>query len=168
MKKGQHILIQACKKLLDRGYNDLALDFIGYGDSLDLLKNMVKEYGMGNVVHFLGKKDQQYIYDHLKDYDLFVQPSIYEGFGLTVAEAMAAKLPVLVSSGQGPEEVIAHGDCGMIFRNGDSDDCADKIETCIKGEYGDDMIDKAFHRVWNVYNIKVTTKRYIDNYVRKP
>lgn len=167
LKKGQHILIQACKKLLDKGYRYFSLDFIGYGDSLEYLQNMVKRYGMEDYVHFLGKKDQQYIYDHLKDYDLFVQPSIYEGFGLTVAEAMAAKLPVLVSSGQGPEEVIAHGDCGLIFKNGDVDDCAAKIEMCLKGNYSKDFIDKAYKRVMEVYNVKVTARKYVDNYIKR-
>ena len=56
-------------------------------------------------VRFLGKQTQDYVAAHLTDYDLFVQPSRWEGFGLTVAEAMAAGVPVLVSEGQGPAEV---------------------------------------------------------------
>ena len=54
---------------------------------------------------FLVKQTQDYVAAHLTDYDLFVQPSRWEGFGLTVAEAMAAGVPVLVSEGQGPAEV---------------------------------------------------------------
>jgi len=165
--KGQHLLILAGKMLVDRGYTNFTIDFIGGGPSFDYLEKMVRENGMNEKIHFLGMKDQQYIYEHLCEYDLFVQPSIYEGFGLTVAEAMAAKVPVLVSSGQGPEEVIDYGKSGYVFRNGDVVDCADKIEVFLKGENDKTFVEKSFDRVRNVYNVKVTVKTYLDNYIIK-
>ena len=55
---------------------------------------LVQEYNLNSYISFLGSKDTHYIEQHLKDYDLLVQPSRIEGFGLTVAEAMAAKVPV--------------------------------------------------------------------------
>ena len=64
---------------------------------------------------------------HLTDYDLFVQPSRWEGFGLTVAEAMAAGVPVLVSEGQGPAEVTQGSRYGWLFANGDADDLQRQI-----------------------------------------
>lgn len=104
-------------------------------------------------------------YDHLCNYDLFVQPSIYEGFGLTVAEAMAARVPVLVSSGQGPEEVIGNGKCGYVFKNGDQTDCAAKIRIFLEGKDDKSLVESAYERVWKLYNIKVTVQTYLDKYV---
>lgn len=167
LKKGQHLLIQACKQLKDDGYTNFKLDFIGEGPSLEFLKKVTNDTEMKEYVNFLGMKDQKYIYNHLCEYDLFVQPSINEGFGLTVAEAMAAKIPVLVSSGQGPEEVIDYGKCGTIFRNGDIEDCASKIKKYMKGEEDKSLVEKAFNRVWNLYNVKTTAKTYIENYARR-
>lgn len=126
-KKGQHILIKAVNKLIKQGYNQIRLDIIGDGDSHKYLKTLVKELDITEYVRFLGSKNQSYIYEHLCDYDLFVQPSIYEGFGLTVTEAMAAKVPVLVSENQGPIEIIDYGRLGYSFKNQDIDDCAAKI-----------------------------------------
>ncbi len=163
-KKGQHILLEACGMLKQRGYDNFTVDFIGGGPSLEYLKSVTEKSQLCGRVKFLGMKDQQYIYDHLCEYDLFVQPSIYEGFGLTVAEAMAAKVPVLVSSGQGPEEVIGYGQCGYVFKNGDVEDCAGKIEMYLNGEEDKSFVDKAFERVWNLYNVKITVKTYLENY----
>lgn len=166
-KKGQHILLEACGVLKQRGYENFTIDFIGGGASLEYLKSVAGKLELSDRVNFLGMKDQQYIYDHLCEYDLFVQPSIYEGFGLTVAEAMAAKVAVLVSSGQGPEEVVDYGKCGSVFRNGDVEDCANKIEMYLKNEDDKTFINKAFNRVWNLYNVKIMVKTYLDNYSKR-
>lgn len=163
-KKGQHILIQAVNKLIKHGYNQIRLDFIGDGESHEYLKGLVKELNMKEYVRFLGSKDQSYIYEHLCNYNLFVQPSIYEGFGLTVTEAMAAKIPVLVSENQGPLEIIDYGKYGYSFKNKDIDDCATKIETFLNGQNDKDMIGKAYQRVREIYNVKITAETYLNKY----
>lgn len=162
--KGQHILIQAVNKLIKQGYHQIRLDFIGDGDSHEYLQALVKELGMTEYVRFLGSKNQSYIYEHLRDYDLFVQPSIYEGFGLTVTEAMTAKIPVLVSENQGPLEIIDYGHYGYSFKNQDIDDCAAKIVLFVTGENDISMIDKAYERVIRLYNVKNTATTYLDKY----
>jgi len=83
-KKGQHLAIEALKLLKERGITNIQLDFIGSGNSEHYLKNLTVEYGLSDQINFLGLKDREYIYSNLKDYDLLVQPSLYEGFGLTV------------------------------------------------------------------------------------
>lgn len=163
-KKGQHILIKAVNKLIKQGYNQIRLDIIGDGDSHKYLETLVKELDITEYVRFLGSKNQSYIYEHLCDYDLFVQPSIYEGFGLTVTEAMAAKVPVLVSENQGPIEIIDYGRLGYSFKNQDIDDCAAKIAIFLSMENDISMIDKAYERVVNLYNVKITTKTYLYKY----
>ena len=164
-KKGQHILIMAVNKLIKHGYSQIRLDLIGSGDSHKYLETLVKELGIGEYVRFLGNKDQSYIYEHLCDYNLFVQPSIYEGFGLTVTEAMAAKVPVLVSENQGPLEIIDYGKYGYSFKNKDIDDCATKIKIFLNEQNDKDMIEKAYQRVQKMYNVNITAKTYLKKYV---
>ena len=163
-KKGQHILIKAFHQLIDRRYTQLHLDFIGDGESREYLENLVNELGLSEYISFLGAKDQSYIYTHLCEYDLYVQPSIYEGFGLTVAEAMAAKVPVLVSENQGPLEIIDYGKYGYSFKNMDVNDCADKIEIFLKGHNNLSMIESAYKRVTELYNVRITAKTYLEKY----
>lgn len=163
-KKGQHILIKAVSQLMKRGYGEMCLDLIGDGESRKYLEQLVAELGIQNHVRFLGARDQSYIYAHLCEYDLYVQPSIYEGFGLTVTEAMAAKVPVLVSENQGPLEIIDNGRFGYSFRNKDADDCAAKIEFFLKGENDKAMVEKAYARVQAMYSVKMTAATYLKKY----
>lgn len=164
LKKGQHILIKAVGQLVAQGFTSLKVDFIGDGESMDFLRDMVTRMELTDYVSFLGARDQSYIYAHLCEYDLYVQPSIYEGFGLTVTEAMAAKVPVLVSENQGPLEIIDNGQFGYSFKNKDADDCAAKIELFLKGKNDKTMVEKAYTRVQTLYNVKVTAATYLHKY----
>ncbi|MBQ8043964.1 MAG: glycosyltransferase family 4 protein, partial [Clostridia bacterium] len=163
IKKGQHILIEAIKRVKDRGYK-VSVDFIGEGPSFDYLSELIKSLELENEVKLLGAKSQQYIFEHLCKYDLFVQPSIFEGFGLTVAEAMAAKVPVLVSENQGPLEIIDNGKYGYSFKNEDAEDCANKIIEIIEQGVDNKMIEAAYKRVEELYSVQQTAINYINAY----
>ena len=161
--KGQHILLEAIKLVKERGYK-VSLDFIGDGPSMGYLKELINEYELNEEVKLLGGKSQQYIFDNLCNYDLFVQPSINEGFGLTVAEAMAAKVPVLISENQGPLEIIDNGKYGCSFKNGDAKDCAQKIITFIEQGVDSGVIEEAYQRAEELYSVKLTAQKYIEEY----
>ena len=167
-KKGQDILIKACSLLTNNKAATIHIDFIGEGDSKDYLIGLVQEYNLNSYISFLGSKDTHYIEQHLKDYDLLVQPSRIEGFGLTVAEAMAAKVPVLVSGQEGPMEIINYGEYGFYFNNNDECDLADKINKIIRLQESqiEFITHKALKRVQEHYNIKKTAIKYIEHYIR--
>ena len=160
-KKGQDLLIRAVAAL----QGTVTVDFIGIGSSMEYLKQLTAELHAETYVRFLGKQTQGYVATHLADYDLFVQPSRWEGFGLTVAEAMAAGVPVLVSEGQGPAEVIQVNRYGWVFANGDADDLQRQI-VFIKEHYGEAMTkaDEAKDYVRNTYDVSVTARAYLQNY----
>ena len=162
--KGQDILLNALSQLLSQGINNFELHLIGEGESEQILRQMTAELNLNDYVIFEGVKTQEHLYQHLCDYDVFVQPSRYEGFGLTVAEAMAAKLPVIVSDIQGPMEVIGHGQYGMSFKSGDAADLAEKLKTVLQGGYDYSLIDKAYHHVCKEYDVSTTAQRYLQAY----
>lgn len=161
-KKGQDLLIEAAKKL--NGKVDIS--FVGIGNSMDFLKELTHKLNAESYIHFWGKEPQAWIAEHLRDYDLFVQASRWEGFGLTVAEAMAARLPVLVSSGQGPAEVTENEKFGWVFNNGDSNDLANKIQYI--ADHYDEALQKAEKAMKNVrenYDVSVTARSYLEHYL---
>lgn len=161
-KKGQDLLIEAAAKL--NGMVDVT--FIGDGGSMDYLKKLTAQLSVEDNVHFLGKRDQDFIAQHLRDYDLFVQASRWEGFGLTVAEAMAAKVPVLVSEGQGPAEVTCGNKYGWLFKNGDADDLAQQIQMIMQNkEQALQKAESGCKYVHVTYDVSVTARKYLENYL---
>lgn len=166
-KKGQHIVIEAIKLLKNKGNNNVILDIIGEGPSESFLKKMIKKYHLGNQINMIGAQDRDFIYKHIKDYELLVQPSLFEGFGLTVAEGMAAKVPVLVSNIEGPMEIIENGKYGFYFEKENAENLAFQIEKIIKtyNKEGSRLkIVKAFDRVTREFDIKNTATNYLKNY----
>lgn len=167
-KKGQHILIKALGIIIhDFGIKNIQLDLIGEGDSLLFLKELVQVLSIEVNVNFTGLKSRASIYKELKDYQLLVQPSSYEGFGLTVVEAMAAKIPVLVSNIDGPMEIIENGKFGYFFKCGDETVCADMIIQIINQVRNNEiheLVDRAYNHAFQNFNIKQTAQNYIFQY----
>jgi glycosyltransferase involved in cell wall biosynthesis len=159
--KGQDLLIKAAAKLKGA----IHVDFIGDGSSREYLEDLTKSLNAENYVSFLGTKPQAYVSQHLCDYDLFVQSSRYEGFGLTVAEAMASRVPVLVSEGQGPAEVTCGIKYGWLFQNGNAEDLAYQIQYIIDhyNEASQKATDAQLY-VQSKYDVSVTAKKYINVY----
>jgi glycosyltransferase involved in cell wall biosynthesis len=165
--KGQHILLEALKILVyEKEIKNICVDFIGEGKSFEYLKKLVEEYKIKEYVNFLGIRDRKYIYEYLKEYNLLVQPSLYEGFGLTIVEAMAAKVPVLVSDIEGPSEVIGNGKYGMKFNIADVRDCGSKIFEIMnkKGNIVLNECNEVLKFVKQNFSVSETAAKYINSY----
>lgn len=162
--KGQDILLDALYLLNQKGVECFHLDLIGDGESRAALENQSAQYGIKTQVTILGQRDRAYIYQHLCDYELFVLPSRSEGFGLSVAEAMCAKIPVIVCDQEGAMDVIGGGKYGRSFKTGDAESLANQIAAFI--EYGVDekQIEEAYQYAKTNFDISRTAKRYLDEY----
>jgi len=168
--KGQDILLRAIKHCIENeGFNSprITLDFVGDGQSRGILERLTKELGISHRVRFLGNKSRNWVYENLCCYDLFVQPSRYEGFGITVAEAMAAKVPVIVANRDGPAEILDFGKYGWLFENENICDLALKIEEVKILSQNDelsDLLESAYKHCIKNYDIQITVKNYIKQY----
>lgn len=162
--KGQDVLIRAVAKLKEDGYDNFRLHFVGDGKDLFLLKKMCEDLHVNDLVVFEGKWEQERIYSSLSYYDLFIQPSRIEGFGLTIAEAMAAKVPVLISDIPGPMEVIDGGRLGVFFEKENFVDCAEKIKNFIENGRNESQVESAFLYACEHYDVSVTAKKYLSVY----
>jgi len=166
--KGQDVLIKAIDILVNRfNIKNLHVSFIGTGESIAFLKELVNSFCLEKYVDFIGDMSRSFIYKELKNYQLLVQPSYYEGFGLTVVEAMAAKIPVLVSNIEGPMEIIDNGKYGYYFTKGDPESCSNSINQIINNFTeieNSKLLDSAFNYASKHFNIKITAQNYLEEY----
>ncbi len=112
-QKGYERLISAVKSLAEEGYS-LDLCLIGDGEERDDLLKHIEDEKISNV-KLLGKKLNPYPY--MKNADLYVCSSLYEGYNLTVAEALILGTPVLSTDCTGPKEILDNGKYGLVVDN---------------------------------------------------
>ena len=104
------------------------LALAGDGELRPEMEVLAERLGIRARVHFLGRRAD--IPSLLKMADLYVHSSISEGFGIAVAEALAAGLPVIASDVPGLNEVVAGG--GILFQTGDVDSLAGHISRLLQ------------------------------------
>lgn len=166
--KGQDLLIRALATLnTDRARPKLTIDFIGDGPSLEYLVTMATEMGVADHCNFLGALSRDDVYRNLSSYDILVQPSRIEGFGLTIAEGMAAGLVVVVSDVEGPMEVIDSGKFGHFFRSNDVASLTVVLRNVISSlntPAGLEMLSSARTHVIDKYDLINTSRQYCKIY----
>lgn len=163
--KGQNILVDAMNLLVnDRGIKNISLDLIGDGEMRGEIEKSISTYKLESYINLLGAQPRSFFYPKLKDYDLFVIPSVSEGFGLTLAEACSAKISVLITDIEGPMEVIDYGKYGRSFKCGNPVSLADEIEDFMHCGANVSQIERAYGYVKENFNIENTVQRYITEY----
>jgi len=117
-EKGINYLLEAFAKLRQNIQSKLLI--IGDGSSRSDLENTAKALNINEDVVFMGYKDNPFKY--LKNTDMFVLPSLYEGFPNVVLESYACDVPVIATRCvDGIEEVIKDGRDGILVNPADSD-----------------------------------------------
>jgi glycosyltransferase involved in cell wall biosynthesis len=112
------ILIEAVAKLRRQGYSPQVL-IVGEGPLRDELMRRISELGMEREILLPGFRDD--IPQMLALLDIFVLPSLREGFPMTILEAMAAGLPIIVTDVGGTSEAIKNGRNGIVIPPGNAD-----------------------------------------------
>ncbi len=163
--KGQDIMAQAVA-ILSKGGRDVSVDFIGEPYDEKKIEELSARLGVSDRIHILGRKNRKKIYDSLCTYHLGAMPSRYEGFGLTLVEAMAAKIPVVATNVDGPAEILMNNRYGLLCKPEDPEDLAHAIASIMDNypQFSANAQGPAYDYARNNFSIDTTAAHYIQAY----
>ena len=131
-QKGFDMLIDAFA-IIASSYPKWHIDIYGNGEDKENLLNKIEKYSLQHQIRIYSPTED--IYQEYMNSDFYVLSSRYEGYPLVLNEAMSCGTPcVAFRCKYGPEDAIEDGKNGLLVKNGDVQDLADKIEWMILHE----------------------------------
>lgn len=157
--KGYDYAIEALSKLPF----DFDFTIIGDGSDNERLLFAAYQFGILDKVHLLGRKSHDEIVGYMKEADLYIQPSVQEGFCNAVLEAQASGLICIVSDAGGLSENVENGVSGIVVPKRDANALANAImEVCNSSKDSrQTMSDNAVDRVREKFSVSDQIKQFI-------
>lgn len=128
-QKGQRYLLEAIELLADEHPNLLLLHAGPLGNASTELRLRAESRQLAGRVRFLGHRDD--VPDLLAAADIFVFPSLYEGLGSTLIEALAMGIPLVVSDLPAAREVAGDGAGTVFVEPGNASACANGLRAVL-------------------------------------
>ncbi|MCW3110502.1 MAG: glycosyltransferase family 4 protein [Segetibacter sp.] len=126
-QKGYLIGLMAMRKLKNEGI-DFKWRIVGDGPLKEEMLYHIHALQLQDCVELLGKKNRDEILELYNNADVFLLPSVYEGIANVCLEAMSMELPVVSTKSGGMEEVIVHGQNGLLCEAYDVDSIAENVK----------------------------------------
>lgn len=143
-EKNMSLCIEIAKHLLNK---DVVFKWtiIGDGEEYDKVSRLIIDEKLGDYIYLTGRLENPY--PIVRNSDVLVHPSLVESQGITVLEAMALSIPVVVADSAGPREYIKNMENGIILKP-DAECFADAIYRMYSGIIDTDkMVDNALKTV---------------------
>jgi glycosyltransferase involved in cell wall biosynthesis len=128
---------------------------IGDGPDEPGLKNMVATLGMKDKVTFLGYLSDETKFQYLAGSDIYLLPSIHEGFGICLLEAMYCGLPIVSTNNGGQLDILKNHENALLAEAQDSDAFSMKIREL--------LADEGMKTAFSSNNRRDITHYYIEN-----
>lgn len=127
------IMEQMLKKMPDCNFL-----VVGDGPDREWFENNIEARGISEYVNMVGVTDN--VYKYYEQSRLMLQTSRFEGFGMTIIEAMSCGIPVVSFHNLGPDEIITNGKDGYLIEHYDIEDFVNKSVRILS----DDKLRKEF------------------------
>jgi len=125
--KGVHHLLEAIPRIKSMGIQKIQVIIVGNGPYHSVLRELSLKLNIEEDVLFIGRKTQLEVKKYILQSDVIVLPSLSEGLGRVLIEAMACGKPVVASRIGGIPEIIKENYNGFLFQPGNVGELASKI-----------------------------------------
>lgn len=161
IQKNYPMLIKAFSKVHLK-HNDYTLRIFGEGNEKEKLQNLCKDLGVEKYVSFEGFTLN--VHEAIKDSQIFVMTSDFEGMPNALLEAMAMGFPVISTDcpAGGPFELINNGDNGILVPIKDDNILAEKLCLLIENLDFRHFISKNAVRIRDTHDISFIMKKWND------
>ncbi len=158
--KGHHVLVDAMSEL-----PGLRCTIAGSGVLRPVLQRQINRHDLTERVKLPGRIANTWAF--LSELDLFVHPSVEEGLGSAILEAMAAGVPVVASAAGGIPEIVEHGVTGRLFSPGDFRGLAEGVRAALRErEATEAMVVRAQRRVMERHSAQAMVQGTVAAYER--
>lgn len=167
-RKNVQLLLKATQMLNLGQQEKLEIGIVGNGDQLDKLKNMAKAENTHSKVIFHGMQPMEKIPNLMEQYDILCLPSLHDGWGAVINEALTLGLYIICSDHCGAKYLITSNSNsvtrGKIFKNDNVYSLMNILKDCIINK--DKICNGITERIkWAKENIsgKEVAKYFLDN-----
>ncbi|MBN1413636.1 MAG: glycosyltransferase family 4 protein [Bacteroidales bacterium] len=151
-EKNHRMLLYVLKILKNKGLK-CSLVIAGTGSLEDELKQLAEKEDIADVIEFTGFIEPIKAFMHC--IDIFVLPSLFEGFGFVKIEAMASSKPVVAFNSSSNPEIIIDNETGFLVDDNNPYDLAGKIQLLVENEaLREKMGEKGRIRVEELFTMK--------------
>lgn len=161
--KGYEYLVEAA---ITMAVADPKVHFVVVGHQKEKLfqklKDQVAQAPVKPNIHWLGFR--QDVADILRQGDIFLLPSVSEGFSISTVEAMMTGVPVIATRSGGPEEIIDDGVSGLLVPVKDAGAIVDAIQKMMDQSTRKDLTDEARRTAKERFSLQSMLTRYKDVY----
>lgn len=146
-------------------HKEYILNVVGDGELRPQIEALIEQLDLKDNVTLLGRRDD--VPQLMKEADLFILPSAYEGFGLVVAEAMACGAFVIATNSGGVAEVM--GDTGILVPPQNSEALAEAIKKAVSKKTSQIQENnlKARQRVEELFSLEASVNKWLALYEAK-
>ena len=159
--KGQKYLIEAAAGLV-RQHRDMLFVFLGDGQLVNDLKLMTSALGIGDQVKFLGWRPD--VAEVMSTFDVFVLPSLNEGMGKVLVEAMAMGKPLIASDVGGIPDLVVQGENGLLVPPANSEALAQAVLDLYENPDKRERMGEAGKRISAAYGVEAMMRKIDDLY----
>ena len=154
--KGHEYLIDTVKSLVSSN-RQICCYIIGSGDQKRSLQGKIDQFGLGDHIKLLGRKNQVEINLWMNSCDLFVLPSLNEGNPTVLFECLGCGIPFVGSEVGGVPEIINDEKLGVLFQPGDQSDMKKSIQQALETKWDRPFIlQKSRNYSWESIASKIT------------